>query len=127
MPFIIMLIFLHPSEAIFCLILHMNNNKTLSGNLCVQGLRNVKSFLLASIFSDTKTERNALMERVYPQLKSYCRELGYEFQVVDMRWGIRDESANDHMTTELCLHEIEACKALSTGPYFVVRKQNIIL
>ena len=37
-----------------------------------------------------------------------------------MRWGVRDEATNDHMTTELCLQEIEACKKLSTGPSFVV-------
>lgn len=31
--------------------------------------------------SDTKEERNALMERVYPKLKIFCQKLGYEFQV----------------------------------------------
>ena len=41
-------------------------------------------------------------------------------QIVDMRWGIRDEASNDHMTTKLCLHEIQACKDISVGPYFVV-------
>lgn len=28
------------------------------------------------------------------------------FQVVDMRWGVRDEATDDHMTTELCMREI---------------------
>ena len=32
-------------------------------------------------FSDTKHERNYLMEKVYPKLKAFCHELGYEFQV----------------------------------------------
>ena len=27
-------------------------------------------------------------------------------QVVDMRWGVRDEATDDHMTTELCMREI---------------------
>ena len=61
------------------------------------------------------------MENVYPRIKTRCKELGYEFQVVDMRWGITEESTNDHMTAELCLKELEACKTLSTGPYFVVK------
>ena len=61
------------------------------------------------------------MTNVYPQLKEFCKSEGYEFQVVDMRWGVRDESTADHMTTTLCMHEIKACQDLSTGPNFVVR------
>ena len=60
------------------------------------------------------------MERVYPRLKSYCQERGYDFQVVDMRWGVRDESTDDHMTTELCMRELRACQKISTGPNFIV-------
>ena len=37
-----------------------------------------------------------------------------------MRWGVRDEAQNDHMTTELCLKVIKACQKLSVGPNFVV-------
>ena len=61
------------------------------------------------------------METVYPKLKEYCREQhGLEFQVVDMRWGVRDESTDDHKTTELCMQEIDNCQRLSLGPNFVV-------
>ncbi|XP_068701494.1 protein qui-1-like [Montipora foliosa] len=73
----------------------------------------------SSTFTDTSVERNTLMERVYPRLKSYCQERGYDFQVVDMRWGVRDESTDDHMTTELCMRELRACQRLSTGPNFI--------
>lgn len=38
-----------------------------------------------------------------------------------MRWGVRDEATDDHMTTELCMREIENCQRLSMGPNFVVR------
>ncbi|GFR71653.1 leucine-rich repeat and WD repeat-containing protein [Elysia marginata] len=41
-------------------------------------------------------------------------------QVVDMRWGIRDEAQDDHMTTDICLKEVQLCKEQSTGPCFVV-------
>lgn len=41
-----------------------------------------------------------------------------------MRWGVRDESTDDHSTLELCLKEIQACQDLSTGPNFVVNKSN---
>ena len=60
------------------------------------------------------------MERVYPKLKEHCQSLGYDFQVVDMRWGVRDEATDDHMTSELCMRELKACQELSTGPSFIV-------
>ena len=71
-------------------------------------------------FADTRAERNALMARVYPKLREYCRERGYDFQVVDMRWGVRDESTDDHLTSELCMRELQKCQRLSTGPNFIV-------
>ncbi len=37
-----------------------------------------------------------------------------------MRWGVRDESTDDHMTTQLCMTEIENCQRLSVGPNFIV-------
>lgn len=60
------------------------------------------------------------MKDVYPRLKKFCHEHGYEFQVVDMRWGIRDQSMDDHETMELCIREIKNCQNVSTGPSFVV-------
>lgn len=46
--------------------------------------------------------------------------IDYLLQVVDMRWGVRDEATDDHMTTELCMREIQNCQRLSMGPNFVV-------
>ena len=43
---------------------------------------------------------------------------GIELQVVDMRWGGRDESTDDHMTTTICLEELDHCKKVSVGPVF---------
>jgi hypothetical protein len=43
-----------------------------------------------------------------------------------MRWGVRDEATDDHMTTELCMREIENCQRLSMGPNFVVNKTFIL-
>lgn len=60
------------------------------------------------------------MERGYPAVNAFCRARGYDFQVVDMRWGIRDEATDDHMGTEICLRELRNCQRLSTGPSFVV-------
>lgn len=38
-----------------------------------------------------------------------------------MRWGVRDEATDDHMTTQLCINEIYNCQRLSMGPNFVVK------
>ncbi|KAK7464547.1 hypothetical protein BaRGS_00037908, partial [Batillaria attramentaria] len=74
----------------------------------------------AGLLADTTLERNNLMEKVYPKLKEFCREKhGLEFQVVDMRWGVRDEATDDHMTTQLCMQEIDNCQRLSMGPNFI--------
>lgn len=73
----------------------------------------------SSTFTDTKYERNYWMEKAYPKIKEHCFKKGYEFQVVDMRWGIRNQATDDHMTTELCLHELRECQKLSKGPNFI--------
>ena len=74
---------------------------------------------------DTSMERNSLMQHIYPKLKDYCREQhGLEFQVVDMRWGVRDEATDDHKTTELCMQEIDNCQRVSVGPNFVVNSRK---
>ncbi|KAL3864387.1 hypothetical protein ACJMK2_006074 [Sinanodonta woodiana] len=93
----------------------------LHGNVnidCPSSAKIVRIFT-SSTFTDTTNERNYLMEHAYPQLKSLCQQLGYEFQVVDMRWGIRDEAMDDQMGMELCLKELGLCQKLSTGPNFV--------
>lgn len=37
--------------------------------------------VIVLFITDTKHERNALMEKAYPKLKSFCKQLGFEFQV----------------------------------------------
>ena len=60
------------------------------------------------------------MEWVYPKIKDYCKEKhGLEFQVVDMRWGVRDEMTNEHATTALCMNELRGCQKFSMGPNFI--------
>ena len=74
----------------------------------------------SSTFTDMLIERNTLMEYVYPKIKEYCREKhGLEYQVVDMRWGVRDEMTDEHMTTALCMNELRGCQKYSMGPNFI--------
>ena len=48
-------------------------------------------------------------------------------QVVDMRWGVRDDAADDHITTALCMEELENCKHNSIGLNFVVSEATCTL
>ncbi|XP_064620122.1 NACHT domain- and WD repeat-containing protein 1-like [Lineus longissimus] len=86
-------------------------------------LSNVRIFL-SSTFTDFKTERNALSTDAYPKLKQFCAELGLDFQIVDMRWGVTDDAISDHLTEKLCIREITNCQRLSYGPNFVLLLGN---
>ncbi|XP_064187441.1 NACHT domain- and WD repeat-containing protein 1 [Anguilla rostrata] len=85
---------------------------------------NVVRVFISSTFSDMGRERDVLLDKAYPELQSFCQGLGLVFEVVDMRWGVRDTIAVDHMTTELCLQEIQSCKRMSVGPTFTVLLGN---
>lgn len=81
---------------------------------------NIVRIFTSSTFTDTTEERNRLIRDVYPSLRTFCQQRGLEFQVVDMRWGVRDEATADHKTNELCMQEIKNCQRLTPGPNFVV-------
>ena len=68
-----------------------------------------------------RAERNILAIEVYPYLRKFCSQLGLDFQVVDMRWGVTEVSQNDHSVEKLCLLEVENCQKTSRGPNFVVK------
>ena len=44
----------------------------------------------------------------------------FSLQLIDLRWGIRAESQEDHTTIDFCLREIDNCKRTSIGSSFVV-------
>ncbi|CAF3555173.1 unnamed protein product [Adineta steineri] len=74
---------------------------------------------LSSTFSDFKVERNEIYRRVFPSIRQRCAQLGYEFQVVDMRWGVSDTADTDHTADIMCMDEIERCIELSAGLNFI--------
>ncbi len=42
-----------------------------------------------------------------------------DVMILVVRWGVRAEATDDHATTDLCLNELQFCRTLSTGPFFV--------
>uniref|UniRef100_A0A671QU47 Uncharacterized protein n=1 Tax=Sinocyclocheilus anshuiensis TaxID=1608454 RepID=A0A671QU47_9TELE len=67
-----------------------------------------------------KNERNVFWEKAYSELQAHCQSLGLVFEVVDFRCGVHDIFTADHLTTELCIKEIESCQRISDGPTFIV-------
>jgi hypothetical protein len=75
---------------------------------------------VSSTFDDLRAERNALQDKVFPQLSSLCAERGARFQAIDLRWGVREQAALDHRTMEICLAEIARCRKTAIRPNFLV-------
>ena len=61
-----------------------------------------------------------VIKEIVKQAISHFFMLHYNLQVVDMRWGVRDEATDDHQGPALCMREIQNCQKLSLGPNFVV-------
>ncbi|XP_059385042.1 NACHT domain- and WD repeat-containing protein 1 [Carassius carassius] len=85
--------------------------------------RMVRVFI-SSTHSDMKNERNAFWEKAYSELQAHCQSLGLVFELVDFRCGVRDIFTSDHLTTELCIKEIESCQRISDGPTFIALLGN---
>uniref|UniRef100_A0ABI7YE69 NACHT and WD repeat domain containing 1 n=1 Tax=Felis catus TaxID=9685 RepID=A0ABI7YE69_FELCA len=74
---------------------------------------------MMTFLADMDAEREALQSTAYPEVQNFCQKHGLMFEVVDLRWGVRNTEATEHMTTELCLEELDRCRKTSTGPAFV--------
>gem|GEM_PF-6705200 len=75
---------------------------------------------VSSTFEDMKAERDMLQQGAFHRLREYCRGLGWQFQAVDLRWGINNEATIDQRTMEICLREIERCQEQSPRPNFIL-------
>ena len=65
------------------------------------------------------------MRETFPSLRSYCLKVGLEFEVADMRWGVRDDAITGHLTSFICLREIQNCQRVSPGLNFMVRFSEV--
>ncbi|XP_072174208.1 NACHT domain- and WD repeat-containing protein 1-like [Diadema setosum] len=79
----------------------------------------VVRIFVSSTFVDAEAERNVLLNEVNNTLWWWCKHNDLDFQLVDMRWGVRDEASTDHATTQICLREIQKCQRISMGPNFL--------
>lgn len=75
---------------------------------------------ISSTFSDFITERNILNDEILPEINEFCQSEGYNFQLIDLRWGINNESALNQNTLAICLDEVKRCRLLSPRPNFLL-------
>ena len=80
--------------------------------------REIRVFL-SSTFKDMDAERHHLVTRVFPQIRQLCYQRGVNFSEIDLRWGITEEAAKNGRTVQICLEEIERCRALGQPPFFI--------
>ena len=75
---------------------------------------------ISSTFSDMHRERELIHSYVQPAIKDYCLSRGYNFTLVDMRWGINDNLQKNHETMKVCLDEVRKCQEESSFPNFLI-------
>lgn len=75
---------------------------------------------VSSTFSDLTAERNVLQAEVWPILEAHCRQRGFQFQAIDLRWGVSTEAGLDHRTMRICLEELRRSQDLSPRPNFLI-------
>ena len=77
-------------------------------------LSNELRVFISSTFRDLQEEREHLVKKIFPEVRSLCRERGVTFTDIDLRWGITEEEAERDGIIRICLDEIDRCR-----PYFI--------
>lgn len=69
---------------------------------------------ISSTFRDLQEEREYLVKKVFPEIRSLCRARGVTFTEVDLRWGLTEEDQTFGRIIRACLEEIDRCR-----PWFI--------
>jgi WD40 repeat protein/ADP-ribose pyrophosphatase YjhB (NUDIX family) len=90
----------------------------------MQQSKQIRTFV-SSTFTDTENERNLLIEDVYPFLKALGRKFGVEVaQFSEMRWGVRAYATEHHLTSSVCMEELERSNKASGISYVLIMGQK---
>ena len=68
---------------------------------------------------DTQWERDLFAADSLPFIRRLSRELGVEFGLCDLRWGINDNMSQAHQTVDICRTEVARCMESTVGINFV--------
>jgi len=86
--------------------------------------RPVIRVFVSSTFTDLKHERDALQQKVFPELEQLCASRRFQFQAIDLRWGVPTEASLDHRTMRICFEELRRAQEISPQPNFLVLLGN---
>lgn len=75
---------------------------------------------ISSTFVDMNVERGLLQSRIIPEIKKHCASKGWQFECVDLRWGVSQEAQEQSKTIQICMNEIRHCRDVSPKPNFIV-------
>ncbi len=75
---------------------------------------------VSSTFMEFETERDVLNRTVFAELEERCQAEGISFHVIDLRWGISQQNAQDNKSLEICFEEIRRCQEASPYVNFLV-------
>ncbi|MCA9084525.1 MAG: AAA family ATPase, partial [Planctomycetaceae bacterium] len=79
---------------------------------------------VSSTFGDLKAERDALQRDAFPRLEAFCRQYGFQFQAIDLRWGVPGEAGLNHCTMRICFEELRRSQDISPEPNFLILLGN---
>src|SRR3989304_4519744 len=86
--------------------------------------RPVIRVFVSSTFTDLKHERDALQRDVFPKLEQLCASRQFQFQAIDLRWGVPTEASLDHRTMQICFEELRRSQEISPQPNFLILLGN---
>ncbi len=69
---------------------------------------------VSSTFRDMQEEREYLVKKIFPEIRSICRRRGVVFTEIDLRWGLTEEEGALGRVIRTCLEEVDRCR-----PYFI--------
>lgn len=82
--------------------------------------QNIKSAVGTDV--DMIDERSWILRTAVPKLQEFARKSNLDFQLVDLRWGVAQETAYEPENLPVYLEQIEFCRRISSGPFFVVSR-----
>lgn len=91
----------------------------MTDNQSVRRLPVIRVFV-SSTFTDLQRERDALQRDTFPRLEPLCATRGFQFQAIDLRWGVPTEASLDHRTMRICFEELRRAQEISPQPNFLV-------
>eukprot|EP01038_Epipyxis_sp_PR26KG_P005419 gene5419-7508_t len=74
---------------------------------------------VSSSITDTKKERDILLEHILPKLRAESMQYKIEVTFIDMHWGVHEDSAVDNAIFVDNISQLERCRLESDGLFFL--------